>query len=88
MIRAQTTQDPIQAILAEINQKLERLGRADDDLWDADNIADYMKLSKKSVFNNIVNDMTFPKSVPLVTGGRRWIAKEVKAWTLKRRPIK
>lgn len=78
--------DPIFSMLEEINKKLERLGRTDDEPWRADEIADYMKLSKKTVQNDILTDRTFPKPTFLPTGGRRWTAGEVKAWYKKRRP--
>lgn len=72
--------------LAAILDELRRQRSLTDDVWTADEIADYMKLSKKSVQNTVLGDKTFPVSVPLPTGGRRWLSKEVREWFKKRRP--
>lgn len=71
----------ISAILDELHKR-----RAmDNDLWSLDEVADYMKLSKKSLHNSkIVEEKTFPRNVILPTGGRRWMAKEVKEWVKRR----
>lgn len=71
--------------LNAIQAELRKQRNQNDDLWAADEIADYMKLSKKSVQNGILNEQTFPKSIPLPTGGRRWLAKEIRKWVEKRR---
>lgn len=73
------------ALLTGILEELRRQRVQDDDLWEAEQIADYMKLSKKSVQNGVLSASGFPSSVVLPTGGRRWVAKEVKAWALRRR---
>lgn len=57
----------------------------DNDLWDANDIAQYMRLSKKSVQNHYLDKPNFPNAVILATGGRRWVATEVKAWVTRRR---
>lgn len=72
-------------ILSAILNELRRQRAQEDDLWEAEHIAEYLKLSKKSVQNTILNVPGFPSSVVLPTGGRRWIAKEIKAWAIRRR---
>lgn len=57
----------------------------DNDLWDAADIAQYMRLSKKSVQSHILGTKGFPNPVILATGGKRWMSKEVKAWVLRHR---
>lgn len=58
---------------------------AEDSLWRPDEIALYMNISKKSVQSHVVTKPGFPRPVILPTGGRRWVAKEVKAWALRHR---
>lgn len=75
------TKDILFAILGELRGQRAQ----DDDLWEAEQIANYMKLSKKSVQNGILKTSGFPSCIVLPTGGRRWVAKEVKAWAMRRR---
>lgn len=77
--------DSTLTLLTSILEELRRQRAQDDDIWRADEIADYMKLSKKTVQCDVLNTPGFPSSVPLPTGGRRWVAKEIKAWFLHRR---
>lgn len=77
--------DPIAALLISILEELRSKRAQDDDLWEAEHIANYMKLSKKSVQNSVLKSPSFPGGLVLPTGGRRWVAKEVKAWVLHRR---
>lgn len=56
----------------------------DNDLWDADDLAQYMRLTKKTVQTHIITTEGFPNPVILATGGRRWVSSEVKAWVLRR----
>lgn len=81
MQRANVTVE--QTLLSEILGELRRQHNADD-MWTADEIADFLKLSKKTVQNRILDDKTFPRSRTLPTGGRRWVAKEVIEWVKKR----
>lgn len=77
--------DPVVGALNVIIKELRRSRGQDDDLWEAQEIADYMKLSKGGVQAHVLNTPGFPKAVLLPTGGRRWVAKEVKAWLVRRR---
>lgn len=72
-------------LLTRILAELQRQHAQDDDLWEAEQIAGYLKLKKHSVQSHVLNSAGFPSSVTLPTGGRRWVAKEIKAWALRRR---
>lgn len=69
-------------VVRDLIARLER--SVDDGLWDARDIASYMRLSQKSVQNHYLSKPGFPKPVILATGGRRWVANEVKAWITRR----
>lgn len=70
-----------------VSKLLERLERnpSEDVMWDAEDIGNYLRLSTKSVQNHVITAPGFPNAVVLVTGGRRWYPKEVKAWVARRR---
>ncbi|RXJ70673.1 hypothetical protein CS022_22680 [Veronia nyctiphanis] len=72
-----------EAILAELRFQ----GRQDDALWDASDIAHYMKLSKSTVQCRIICKPHFPRALKVPTtdngGGRRWLAREVKQWVMR-----
>lgn len=72
-------------LLVRILAELQRQHAQDDDLWEAQQIAEHMKLGKGSVQSHVLSSPGFPTPVMLPTGGRRWVAKEVKAWLLRRR---
>lgn len=73
------------SILLEILHELRRQHAQEDDLWEVQQIADYMKLKRQSVHNKVLKEPGFPTGVILPTGGRRWLAKEIKAWVVRRR---
>ncbi len=73
-------------LASEVRALLNKLETSrDDGLWNASDIAAYMRLSQKSVQNHYLSKPGFPKPVILATGGRRWVSAEVKAWILRRR---
>ncbi|MFM2477346.1 helix-turn-helix transcriptional regulator [Celerinatantimonas sp. MCCC 1A17872] len=77
-------------VIDEILEELRYQGRGNDSLWDADDIARYMRLSKSTVQGRIICRESFPLAVRLPTsdtglGGRRWLAKEVKQWVMRHR---
>lgn len=72
-------------LLVRILAELQRQHAQDDDLWEAQQIADYLKLKKNSVQSHVLSSTGFPNGITLPTGGRRWVAKEIKAWALRRR---
>lgn len=77
-------------IAQKILEELRYQGRNNDALWDAGDIAHYMKLSKSTVQSRIICKKSFPIALRMPTsetgmGGRRWLAKEVKQWTLRHR---
>lgn len=75
----------LEKLQESINAILARLDRVDDGLWDADDIARYARLSKRTVQVHYLSRADFPKSVELVTGGRRWESEVVKEWFTRRR---
>ncbi|WP_241086826.1 helix-turn-helix transcriptional regulator [Candidatus Vondammii sp. HM_W22] len=80
----------IKHIAQEILEELRYQGRNNDALWDADDIARYMKLSKSTVQSRIICKQNFPRALRMPTsetgmGGRRWLAKEVKQWVMRYR---
>lgn len=78
-----TQENPTQilnAILGELRRQ-----RVADDLWSADDIADYLGLAKNTVQGRTVKTNGFPRPVMLPTGGKRWVAKEVRAWAMRQR---
>lgn len=77
---------------AILNQILDELRRqrtsAKDELWDADDIATYLRYGKSTVQNKIITTPGFPRAVIIATtdskkGTRRWKADEVRNWALK-----
>lgn len=59
-----------------------------EELWRAEEIAEFLKLSKKSVQNRVLKSPTFPPARELRIAGykkpvKRWIPKEVMAWATK-----
>lgn len=74
-----------EALLVDILVELRRHYAQDDDLWEAEQIAAYMKLKKKSVQTAVLPTPGFPTPIIVPTGGRRWVAKEIKAWVMKNR---
>lgn len=82
-----TTQQPSEAeLLTAVRELMARVERSlSSDLWDADDIACFLRLEKKTVQNHYLGNPKFPKPVVLPTGGKRWIASEVKAYAMNRR---
>ena len=76
--------------LKELIEILSRNNLSNNTLWDMDDLAEFMRLSKSSVQSRVINQRHFPRviSIPLSTGkqsNRRWLPKEVKEWALKHR---
>ncbi|NQY83011.1 MAG: hypothetical protein HRT36_08460 [Alphaproteobacteria bacterium] len=54
-----------------------------DALWDQDDIAAYLRLSKASVQTRITNQAGFPRPIIIpMSGGKRWQAELVKTWAI------
>ncbi len=69
-----------------VEKLVERLMRyADDALWNYDDIAEYTHLGRQTVQKKIVTETGFPRAIRLPSGGRRWIAKEVKDYLKRQR---
>lgn len=59
-----------------------------DDLWRTDEIANYLKVSKKTVQNRVLNSEAFPAPRLLDFFGnkkpvKRWVPKEVISWATR-----
>lgn len=79
------TQESVPQLLSAMLEEMRRARARDDDLWDSGLIADFLKLGKNTVQGKILDKNGFPAPVILPTGGRRWIAKEVRAWALRKK---
>ena len=70
----------LEAILAEIKSQ----NIMSYEIWNADDIAKFLRLSKSSVQSRIICRTDFPRPIRIPTadgaGGRRWYSKEVKVW--------
>lgn len=58
----------------------EQLHKPRNGLWDAEDIAAHLCLSKSAVQSHVINSRGFPSPVRLPTGGKRWHAAEVRTW--------
>ena len=71
-------------ILLVILNELITQSAANGEIWNADNIAQYMRLSISSIQSRIICRRDFPRAVRIPTtdlgGGRRWYAAEIKNW--------
>lgn len=77
-LQINSVEELLQGILSELKAQ-----RVPDDLWTVDDIAKYIKKTPSTVRSHVVNKRDFPR--PIKTPSSRWIAKEVKAYFLKRR---
>lgn len=79
------------SLLAALQDLVAQLKRpqvpAEDQLWTAEDIADYLKLSTDSTERRVVTRPDFPAPLqPCDTGPRaakRWFAVDVRAWARK-----
>lgn len=60
-----------------------------DELWRAEEIANYLKVSKKTVQNRVLKSDGFPppRLLPFISNKnpiKRWVPKEVIAWATRR----
>ena len=79
----------VEKLLLEILNELKSQRAERSELWSADDIARYMRLSRSSVQSRVITRREFPRAVRIPTenglGGRRWYAKEVKDWLKRNR---
>lgn len=77
--------------LNKLEKLLERSMLSDNTLWDMNDIAAYMRLSKSTVQQRVINITGFPRAIKLPTtdngGQRRWQPNEVKAWAKRYREV-
>ena len=79
----------MEKLLLEILNELRAQNAAENELWNAEDIARYMRLSRSSVQSRVICRRDFPRAVRIPTdsgmGGRRWYQKEVKYWVSNHR---
>lgn len=79
----------MEKLLLEILGELKSYRAATTELWNVDDIARYIRLSRSSTQSRIICRKDFPRAIRIPTnnglGGRRWYAKEVKYWIAKNR---
>ena len=54
-------------------------------LWRIEDIGNYLQLKPSTVHSTTIKKPGFPVPIVLPSGGKRWIAKEVRAWATKQR---
>ncbi|NCA70893.1 MAG: hypothetical protein EOM91_22865 [Sphingobacteriia bacterium] len=72
------------ALLSEILTELKRANRHAR-LWSCDDIAEYFRLSRASVYTRIVTRPDFPRAIKIEGVGRRWKPAEVQAYAERQR---
>lgn len=79
----------MEQLLLKILNELRSLRAVDGELWNAEDIARYMRLSRSSIQSRVICRKDFPRAVRIPTdaglGGRRWYAKEVRYWVSRNR---
>lgn len=79
----------MQKLLLEILNEIKGLRAANDEIWNVDDIARYLRLSRSSVQSRVICRKDFPRAVRIPTnnglGGRRFYAKEIKQWVKRNR---
>ncbi|WP_157234612.1 hypothetical protein WKI13_02160 [Teredinibacter turnerae] len=76
-------------LLLEILNELKAQNAHSNELWSAQDIARYVRLSTSSVQSRVICRKDFPRAVRIPTdnglGGRRWYASEVREWIRRNR---
>ncbi len=79
----------MEKLLIEILNEIKAQNIANAELWNASDIARYMRLSLSSVQSRVICRRDFPRAVRIPTenglGGRRWYAREVREWVGRNR---
>ncbi|WP_043767597.1 helix-turn-helix transcriptional regulator [Algiphilus aromaticivorans] len=55
------------------------------ELWDSRQIADYLRLERKTVLNRVVHEPGFPKPIAAAKRNRLWVKDEVIEHLIRRR---
>jgi hypothetical protein len=80
------TADILSAILAELQRQRTPTG-LDAALWDADDVAAYLRVERRYVLERLAVRADWPKAIRLTDGpkgGARWRAREIIAWAQRR----
>ena len=75
-----SSEEILTAILAELKRQ-----NANHHLWTAQDIADYLGLSKSTAYGRIICAPGFPKPIKLEGVSRRWKPSEVTAFIERKR---
>ncbi len=79
----------MEKLLLEILNELKAQKAERSEVWNVDDIANYMRLSRSSIQSRVISRKDFPRALRIPTdngmGGRRWYAKEVKEWLSRNR---
>ena len=79
----------MEKLLLEILNELKSQTAMSGELWNVDDIARYMRLSRSSVQSRVICRRDFPRAVRIPTengmGGRRWYKAEVHEWLSRNR---
>ena len=79
----------MEKLLLEILNELKSQSAANSEIWNVDDIARYMRLSRSSIQSRVICRKDFPRAVRIPTdkgaGGRRWYAREVRHWVSRNR---
>lgn len=80
---------PMEKLLLEILNEIKAQRAEQNEIWNSDDIAHYMRLSRSSIQSRVICRNDFPRAVRIPTdngmGGRRWYAREVKEWVRRNR---
>ena len=88
---SQPAQQPLDvgSVLMEVLFELRRVKGKADELWALQEVADYLRYPKTTTQQRIICQPDFPSPTKIRTGkdpesgGKRWLAREVRAWALK-----
>ena len=79
----------MEKLLLEILNEMKAQRAESTEIWNVDDIAHYMRLSRSSIQSRVISRNDFPRALRIPTenglGGRRWYSIEVKQWLAKNR---
>lgn len=73
-------QGRVEQLLSEMCVLMHQSASNSKDLWDIDDVAFQLGYATKYVQRSVVTLDSFPRPSILPTGGKRWVAAEVRAW--------
>lgn len=81
---ASSDNEDLVELAKEIAKRL-ALYERDDALWDVEDVAKYLRVSRSTIEKEYINTRTFPKAImlPRTRGGKsrkKWYAGQIKSW--------